>query len=173
MINSLPKIPTAISRVEAEELERLAYMRRVVEVGSGLGFSTIVMARVARWVGSVDHHRGYKHNYRRSFNPFMNNLDKYNLLRKVDVIVDDSRAVKGIIGDFAFIDLDGSDFALIKQTINIVYPTLIAVHDLHRNGCKAVEWAIDSLIDERKIKVLTCVDQLIVLEKERHGQTKW
>jgi len=43
---------------EAKELERLATDQVVLEIGAWLGLSTVTMARVARHVVSVDHHRG-------------------------------------------------------------------------------------------------------------------
>jgi hypothetical protein len=55
-IEALP--PGFLSEAEAEALAKLARDRVVLEVGAWLGRSTVAMARTAKLVISVDHHRG-------------------------------------------------------------------------------------------------------------------
>ena len=51
-------IPTSMSAAEVARLAELATGRRVLEVGSWLGHSTVAMARTAAVVHAVDWHRG-------------------------------------------------------------------------------------------------------------------
>lgn len=51
-----PAVPSGMQPAETDELRELARGRSVLEVGSAWGYSTIVMARVARSVVSVDPH---------------------------------------------------------------------------------------------------------------------
>jgi predicted O-methyltransferase YrrM len=51
--------PTALTELETLALERRARDGVVLELGAELGYSTLVMGRVARMVVSVDWHRGY------------------------------------------------------------------------------------------------------------------
>lgn len=52
-------VPTALSRAEARALADQSRDRRVVEAGSLLGGSTLVLASAAREVVSIDRHNGY------------------------------------------------------------------------------------------------------------------
>jgi hypothetical protein len=53
-----PPIPTALTSAETETLATLARGRVVLELGSWLGHSTTIMARVAESVWAVDWHHG-------------------------------------------------------------------------------------------------------------------
>ena len=53
-----PAIRTSITAAEARALRRLARDSVVVEIGSAYGYSTVVMALVARRVISIDPHTG-------------------------------------------------------------------------------------------------------------------
>jgi protein-L-isoaspartate O-methyltransferase len=81
---SLPDIPTALSLPEARELARLAEGRRVVEAGALLGFSTVVLARAAASVVSVDRHEGYD---APTLGKFLRNLDRFGVQGRVEVRV--------------------------------------------------------------------------------------
>lgn len=73
-----PKVTTAITGPEAEELGRLARGRTVLELGAYHGFSTIVLASVADKVYSVDWHEGDDHAGRGdSFPVFMDTMREY------------------------------------------------------------------------------------------------
>ena len=54
-------IRTGVHPSEAFALKTMAHNKVVLEFGAQLGFSTIVMAQVARRVVSVDWHRGDDH----------------------------------------------------------------------------------------------------------------
>jgi Methyltransferase domain len=56
-----PKVTTAVTGPEAEELGRLAAGKTVLELGAYHGFSTIVLASVAERVYSADWHQGDDH----------------------------------------------------------------------------------------------------------------
>jgi SAM-dependent methyltransferase len=60
--NGLNLPPTAMNEMETLSLERAARDMDVLELGAEYGYSTIVMARVARSVVSVDWHNGYNDN---------------------------------------------------------------------------------------------------------------
>ncbi len=48
MLDTLPGIPTSLTEAEAAELSRLAAGQRVLEFGSLLGASTILLAQAAQ-----------------------------------------------------------------------------------------------------------------------------
>ena len=148
-----PDIPTAVSAVEAEALAALSHGKKVLEVGSLLGFSTITMALNADHVTSLDPHTGYpKDNPRPTWDKFLNNLGKYRVGHKV-------RAIKGYdaeLGkpplinerfDFAFIDATG----LYQDTFRIltrVWPlmrglSIVAVHDYGLHEWPGAKMAVD------------------------------
>lgn len=78
------QIRTAVTPKEAEELERIAMGRTVLELGSHFGFSTVVMARVALRVVAVDWHRGDGHAGPDStLTDYFQNLDDYEVRDKV------------------------------------------------------------------------------------------
>src|SRR5437763_12596868 len=54
-------IISAVSDAEAEKLAELAEGKMVLELGSYLGFSTVVLAQRARLVHAVDWHQGDQH----------------------------------------------------------------------------------------------------------------
>jgi len=101
-------VPTAISRAESDVLARYAAGKDVLEVGAWHGYSTIVMARVAKWVCSVDWHRGDAHaGAGDTLESFMNNLARYGVVHKVDVRV-------GRIENVAqALELDGYDVGFL------------------------------------------------------------
>lgn len=53
-------IPTALTQTEADVLGYLAYERKVLEVGSLLGYSTVALAKAARVVHSVGRMRAIR-----------------------------------------------------------------------------------------------------------------
>lgn len=117
----VPDIPTALTFREAEELARLAEYKRVLEIGSLLGFSTIVLAQVASVVHSVDPHDGYPENDPRpTYTAFEANLRKYGVRNKVVVHADLAERVlppfKGCYFDFAFVDAMGT-YGVTRQCI--------------------------------------------------------
>lgn len=95
---------------EGELLRALAVGRRVLEVGSYHGRSTIAMAEVALGVVSVDHHRGDEGTGPSdSEAAFRANLEAFGVAAKVDVRVADVAEVAfGLLGPFDMAFVDGS-----------------------------------------------------------------
>ena len=150
--------PTSISRREAEALQRWAYGRRVIEAGSLLGGSTIIIAEVAAHVTSIDKHQDYTTPTARRFH---SNLLRAGLAGKVDSIIGDCRVeLPRSTGDFTFLDLTG-DYLLTKQALLASTTPLVAVHDMGRVRCGGVEQAIRELGYE----ILEHVDTLVVCRK--------
>lgn len=120
---------------EAAALQTLAADRLVLEIGSYLGRSTVVLARVARHVVSVDHHRGSPEHqaggvchdpslmdYSSRFNTlptFLLNLDGYGVRDKVTVIVASSEEAGRFLArdafDVVFVDGDHSADAVERD----------------------------------------------------------
>lgn len=146
MIMNLPDIPTAISPREASFMSALARGKTVVEFGALLGFSTVVLARSARWVTSVDRHQGYLDAGHTTYRAFMNNIGRHKV-ENVSVVIADALTYTGTPGtqDMAFVDLTGEYTLTLKvlKGLNIRHRVpLVLVHDLLRSNCQGVEQAI-------------------------------
>jgi hypothetical protein len=81
----LPReIPSAVSDAEAHELTRLARGQTVLELGAQYGFSSVVLARVARRLHAVDWHKGDSMTGRgESLPTFLENLNRHCVADKV------------------------------------------------------------------------------------------
>lgn len=151
---------------EAQRLAFHARGRRVTECGSLLGFSTVVMARVAQHVLSVDRHDGYPtlglpNDTERVFR---NNLDRHNLAGKVEVVVGDyQRAQEYRTPDFAFIDLDGT-LATTLAAARLLPAPRVAIHDYGRFACGGVAQAVE-ILRANSWAVLERAGTLIILER--------
>lgn len=152
---SLPDIPTAISPREASFMEALARNKIVVEFGALLGFSTVVLAKAASWLVSVDRHKDYSGP---TYKAFMSNLERYRVTN-VDVYVGDCLDYASKRGwwrtmdpDICFIDLTGK-YALTKMMLESIPTDLAMVHDLDRPNCQVGEairdagWEIVGQVD--------------------------
>lgn len=153
---------------EAERLALHARGRRVTECGSLLGFSTIVMARVARHVVSVDRHDGYpslglKNETERAFR---NNLDRYNVANKVSVVVGDYHHAREYgKPDLLFVDLDGTLMTTLAA-IQLLPAPRVALHDYGRFACGGVAQAVEILLRRaRGWTVLERAHTLVVLQR--------
>ena len=135
-----PNIPTALSPNEVEALRRICRDQRVVECGALLGFSTIVIADVAKYVISIDRHEGYGPP---TYRPFMSNISRYRD-RIFPIIGDVREALLGKIADRYFIDLDGKYRTTLSALCAIPAgpEKIVAVHDFGRAHCDGVEKAI-------------------------------
>lgn len=139
---NLPRdIHSAVTDSEAHTLADLASDRVVLEVGSHWGFSTVVMARVAEIVHSVDWHRGDDHaGWADSFSEFQGNLDRYLVRDRVVMHVGACDDVLPVLRPrhFGLVFLDGAhDFASaerdIEYAVQLVSPSgVIALHDWGR-----------------------------------------
>lgn len=135
-------IKTAVSPREVEVLRAVAANRRVIEVGSLLGFSTVHLAKVARSVESIDPHSGYPY-----FNPvptlpvWRYNIFRHGVADRVCAHVGTAQEfLPGMNGELTFIDCTGfyddTKFCLEHA------PGIIACHDFGRRGCAGVERAV-------------------------------
>lgn len=142
-----------LSEKEANRLVELARDRLVLEVGAYLGRSTVAMARTARHVVSVDHHRGSpEHQAGKAFHDprfvdpdsgvfttypaFVANLRERGLTDKVSVFVASSRLALRLLApcfDVAFIDGAHDFHAAVEDgklaRALLVPGGLIAFHD--------------------------------------------
>lgn len=132
-------VPTALSSREVRALQDLARGRKVVEAGALLGGSTIIMARVAREVVSIDRHEGYT---APTLRQFMSNMDRAGVSNVVRPVVGNAHELLDKHpAELAFIDLTGrleDTLAALKA----VRAPIVAVHDLCRSHCEGVEAAI-------------------------------
>lgn len=154
------QIPTALSLREAKRLQHYARDRFVLEVGALLGFSTVVMARVARQVLSIDRHTGYDKLPNDTYKQFRRNLEVYNVRGKVVPVLGDFRAMRQWGSDFCFIDLDGTHGTTL-EAIRLCRAPIVGVHDYGRQNCPGVASAVRA----SGYRVMERVDSLIVLWK--------
>jgi predicted O-methyltransferase YrrM len=137
----MPAIETGISESEAVELERLARRRTVIEFGAWLGFSSVVLGRVARRLVSVDWHRGDEHAGRRdTIEAYFTHLTEYEVRDSVIAIVGRFEDVAPMLGagQFEMGFLDGlHDRASVLRDLDLLDRLLgrsatLAVHDYDR-----------------------------------------
>lgn len=137
----LPEIDSSVSSEEAYRLRDLARGARVLEIGSWRGFSTVVMAQVARMVHAVDHHLGDEHaGHDESLSYLIAALDEYDVRSRVVVHVGSSADVLPLLPtdyfDLAFVDAfheaDAvrADLALVRPLVKL--DGTIAFHDYGR-----------------------------------------
>jgi predicted O-methyltransferase YrrM len=164
-------IRSGIKDDEAEVLRDLARGRRVLEIGSWFGFSTVLMAQVAEMVHAVDWHQGdditrnvagYKGE---TLGAMWANLTKYGVRKKVVMHVGSSDAVLPLFAhrsfDFAFHDSYHST-ERVSRDIGLMLPlikegSLLAIHDYGRYGVKD---AVDAL----GLPVVSLTRSLIVVQ---------
>lgn len=146
------EIPTAVTEAEALELSKLAAGKRVLEMGAHLGFSTVVLARVAAELHSVDWHRGdLQAGEGDSLQAFRDNLRSHGVEDKVIVHVGRFEVVLPTLAresfDLVFIDGHHS-YESARRDIDLARPLLksggtIALHDYGResqNGFREGDW---------------------------------
>lgn len=155
-----PNIPSAVSLREAKALQRYSKDRYCIEAGSLLGFSTVVMGRVAKQVLAIDRHTGYDKLPNDTYRLFLRNLDVYNVTKTVIPVLGDFRALSRWRADFAFIDLDGEHNTTL-EAIQRARAPIVGVHDYGRQNCKGVESAVRAC----GYQVMERVDSLVVLWK--------
>lgn len=113
-------IKSAVSREECERLATLATEKRVLEVGSEYGRSTIALASTAKQVHAVDWHQGDPQSgFKNSLPEFLSNLDHYDLRERVIVHLgrweDVAPVMRSAVFDLAFIDGDHSEDAVRRD----------------------------------------------------------
>lgn len=127
--------PSALSARETRLLQHYAHQRRVVEAGALLGYSTIMLARVAARVVSIDKHEGYT---TPTLRRYMTNLERASVLPRVTPIVGDAiELLPRHAADLAFIDLTGERELTLAALLAVRAP-IVGVHDVTRSRCRGV-----------------------------------
>ena len=157
-------IKSAVSWRETQVLRALAQGKRVIEVGSLLGYSTIQLARCAVHVDAIDPHNGYPY-----FNPaptlpcFLANLARHNVIGKVTPRIGLAQDwLPKLKGDFTFVDCTGF-YDDTRYCLNRTSSRVIAVHDFGRRGCDGVAKAVLEFVREQG-KELSVVDTLAIIK---------
>jgi predicted O-methyltransferase YrrM len=142
-------INTSLTAAETAELQRLAAGKRVLEVGSAYGYSTVALALVATRVTAVD-----PHTWLDSLPTLERNLAAAGVANKVTIIRGDSRAVlprlalAGPMFDLVWIDGDHSADVVasdIEWAVKLLNPGgILALHDLDEDTCGGVRVAVDA-----------------------------
>lgn len=132
-------IPTALSPRECALMRRVATGQRVVEAGALLGASTILLAKVASKLTSIDRHEGYSGP---TLRPFLHHLHHFGVAGNVDVRVGEAALhLPTVAADVAFIDLTGT----LDVTLQAMWATtasILMIHDTQRQHCDGVAKAI-------------------------------
>lgn len=132
------EIASAVSDEEADRLTELALGMVVLEVGADFGFSTIVLARVAQQLHSVDWFRGDPHaGHKDTFVEFWQNLQRHGVREKVIVHIGDAAVVvpqlPDALFDMAFIDAFHEEDAVYADAMRVLPKmkprAVIAFHD--------------------------------------------
>lgn len=124
-----------LSRQEAQELQRLAADKTVLELGAWKGRSTVVMAEVAKYVVSVDRHQGIEEVGGEDSLP--DYLEAVRGLGNVAIVVADFNNVVPLLRETAFdiVYVDGNhDVDSATNDINLALEVvkedgLIVLHD--------------------------------------------
>jgi len=125
-------IPTSLTAAEREELTRLAEDATVIEIGSQYGASTITLARVARIVYAIDHHRGDPVSGEwDTLGDFMAELDRAGVRDSVVPLVGRSEQIVDVLAPESF-DLVFVDSG--KETVDEVRAQALEARRLARPG---------------------------------------
>lgn len=149
-------VPGWLTIEEGRALARLARGRRVLEIGSYCGRSTICLAQTAERVASIDPHDGRGTAVPRgTLAEFRANLARYGVAERVDVLVGTTpeRPPNGVPApryDLAFID-GAHDLLSVERDVayasaHLAPGGLIAFHDYGSDLDPDVSAAVDALI---------------------------
>lgn len=141
-------IPSAVTREEAQCICDLGRGKRVLEVGSHFGRSTVALASVAEIVHAVDWHRGDMHaGSAETLHKFLENMIRYGVRDKVVVHLGRIENVLPILKpqsfDMVFLDAQ-HDKASVDRDSKLVLPLVvkggpIAFHDYGRREFQVTE----------------------------------
>lgn len=164
-------IPTAVTSEEVAVLRTLARGKRVLEVGSLLGASTVAVAQVAKYVVSIDPHEGYPaDNPRPTLVPFLENLERYYVRNKVRVCVGTHDQFFPLFEDesfdLVFIDTTGEydlTRTILEESRRLVeWDGALAVHDCGHPDWPGALDAVKTFTEERDLD-FTLTDRLAVI----------
>jgi SAM-dependent methyltransferase len=160
-----------LTEAEGRTLAELAEGRRVLEVGSYLGRSTICLARKAKSVDCVDPFDGRATpELRHCRDEFADNLSRHGVGGKVLAHVGTFADVAPHLGpadfDLIFIDADHS-YEAVSRDIALALPLLrpgglIAFHDYGNPADPGVAWAVDEFL-AGGARLLARVDSLALV----------
>ncbi len=167
-------IASAVWDSEADALTRLAQDKVVLEVGAEFGFSTIVLARVAKRVHSVDWFRGDSMAGERDALPvYRDNLRRYGVIDKVVTHIGDAAEVVPLLPcmfDLIFIDAFHEEEAVFADAWRS-FPLLKkpdGVMAFHDYGRFTVAPAVDRFALEAFGHGIERVDHLAVASADGH-----
>lgn len=142
-------VSTSLTADETKTLRELARGRRVLEIGSAFGYSTIAMATVGARVLSVDPHIAHS-----SILTMTSNLRRYRVLDRVAMCLAYSYDALPILEDagarfdLIFIDGDHSRSAVERDvwgSLSVLAPGgTLACHDYEEDTCPGVARALDA-----------------------------
>jgi Methyltransferase domain len=171
-------IPTAVKIPEAERLQQLAAGCVVLECGAFYGFSTIVLAQVARAVHSVDWHHGDEQAGQVETLPdYLANLERYGV---ADRVVTHIGRFEDVLPHLRLSNFDGCfldgqhDRASLDRDLRLVHPLIkrrswIAVHDY---GLFDVAPALHAFEDWSGYELDDVAESLAVLRPRVHPARK-
>ena len=144
-------VPGWLKYGEGKALFDLCRGKRVLEIGSYLGLSTICIAQTAEHVVSVDPHdgRGTQNPYE-THDAFLSFLEKYGVAEKVESIV--GLTADAPSGPFDVVFIDGAhDFESVRADIEHAIERLapegvIAFHDYRSDVDPGVTAAVDEFL---------------------------
>lgn len=152
------RIASSLSKPEERLLRHYGHNLAVVEAGSLLGYSTLVLASVAKSVISIDRHQGYGAPTERAFR---SNLAVHGAKNVRPIIGEATQVIDTIVGcKLAFIDLDGTE-ETTRTMLQKVRTTLVALHDVGRQSCRGVERAMQN----SAWRVVEGAGTLVVMER--------
>ena len=161
------EIPGWLTEVEAKRLEELARGKRVLEIGSYCGLSTVVMGRVAAHVTAVDYFDGRGTPHPANTKPtFDNSISRYGLQGKVEAVHPDAELPLPKY-DLVFIDGD-HDYESVRIDIGkaknvLAEGGLIAFHDFDHPSHRGVREAVEELLLAYGGEIISVQDSLAVV----------
>lgn len=160
-------IKTSVSEDESKKLVELARGKTVLEIGSWLGYSAMLMAPVAEHVFTIDWHLGDKFTgFQNTREAFFKNIEPMRF--KITALVGNTKHILPMLKesyfDFVFVDGDHS-YESANYDVGYAYAVsrdrtgVIAVHDYGKY--LGVTQAVDNRKDEFNIEVF---DTLAVMK---------
>lgn len=170
--NAFPRDITGwLHREEADMLQQIAAGKRVLEIGSYCGLSTVVMARVASHVTAVDYFDGRgTPNPRDTRQEFEANLKRHNVSEKVVAVTPDEVMP---FDQYDVIYIDGShdyrDVCIdIAAAMEVVAKDGVMVfHDYEHSAHPGVTQAVQSLLRSGG-ELLSVTNTLAVVQPPEH-----
>jgi predicted O-methyltransferase YrrM len=150
--NAFPHdVPGWLSPDEGKQLAQLASGKRVLEIGSYCGRSTVCMARTAEHVTAVDYFDGRDTTEPQdTLKVFTEMVKRHGVESKVETCDPDSELPLAEY-DFCFIDGSHQREAVerdIEKCLRVLSPNgLIAFHDYHRPTDRGVTEAVDAFVN--------------------------